>query len=56
MTKNELLSTAGETIAYVDGASGDEEVGLEYGEREVELFIGHPIERAAVAVDPDPFS
>lgn len=46
----------GETIAYIDGASGDEEVGLEYGEREVELFIGHPIRRETVVVDPDPFS
>ena len=46
----------GETIAYMDGASGDDEVGLEYGEREVELFVGRPVPREAVVVDPDPFS
>ncbi|OZC03919.1 DUF4178 domain-containing protein [Rubricoccus marinus] len=50
------LILPGEAIAYVDGASGDEEVGLEYGEREVELFVGRPVDRADVTVDPDPFS
>ena len=46
----------GETVGYVDGTAGDEEVGLEYGEAEVELFVGLPLERDAVVVDPDPFS
>lgn len=46
----------GEAIAYIDGASGENEVGLEYGEREVELFVGRPIDRDLLTVDPDPFS
>ncbi len=50
------LILPGETIAYVDGASGDEEVSLEYGEREVKLFVGRPLKRDALTVDPDPFS
>ena len=45
----------GEAIGYVDGTAGEDEVGLEYGEREVELFVGRPIARGAVEVDPDPF-
>jgi hypothetical protein len=45
----------GEAIAYVDGAAGDEEVGIEYGEREVELFVGRPVPRENVRIDPDPF-
>ena len=46
----------GETIAYMDGSSGDEEVGLEYGEREVEMFVGRPVPREALALDPDPYA
>jgi hypothetical protein len=46
----------GEAIAYVDGAAGDEEVGLEYGEREIEMFVGKPIQREHVVIDPDPFA
>ena len=46
----------GEAIGYVDGSAGEEEVGLEYGERDVELFVGRPIARDSVVVDPDPFS
>ena len=46
----------GEAVAYVDAATSDEEVGLEYGEREVELFVGRPVPREALTVDPDPFS
>jgi hypothetical protein len=50
------LILPGEAIQYVDAASGEEEVGLEYGEREVEMFLGRPVPRGAVVIDPDPFS
>ena len=46
----------GERIGYVDGSAGDDEVGLEYGEREVEVFVGRPIAREALVIDPDPFA
>ena len=46
----------GEAVGYVDAATDGEEVGLEYGEREVELFVGRPVPREALSVDPDPFA
>ena len=46
----------GETIRYVDGTRGETEVALEYGEREVEVFVGRALDRDAVVVDPDPFA
>ena len=46
----------GERIGYVDGSAGDDEVGLEYGEREVEVFVGRPVAREALVIDPDPFA
>lgn len=46
----------GETIRYVDGTSGEDEVSIEYGERTVEVFIGRPVPREALVIDPDPFS
>ncbi|MEM1056257.1 MAG: DUF4178 domain-containing protein [Bacteroidota bacterium] len=46
----------GETIRYADGTSGEDEVSIEYGEREVEVFVGRPVPREALAIDPDPFS
>lgn len=46
----------GETIRYVDGTSGEDEISIEYGESEVEVFVGRPVPREKVVVDPDPFS
>lgn len=46
----------GETIAYIDGTANGREAGLEYGEHETELFMGMPVPREALHIDPDPFS
>jgi len=46
----------GETIRYVDGTAGEDEVSIEYGERETEVFVGRPVPREAITIDPDPFA
>ncbi len=46
----------GETIRYVDGSAGDQEVSIEYGEAGVEVFVGRPVSRDVLAVDPETYA
>ena len=46
----------GEAVRYVDGASGQDEVSFEYGETEVEVFVGRAVPREAVVVDDETYA
>ena len=46
----------GETIRYVDGSAGAQEVSIEYGETGVEVFVGRPVAHEALAVDPEAYA
>ena len=45
----------GETVGYVDGSSGADEVSGEYAESGVEAFVGRPVPREALAVDAETY-
>ncbi|MEM0964055.1 MAG: DUF4178 domain-containing protein [Bacteroidota bacterium] len=45
----------GEAIRYVDGTAGDNEISIEYGEKEVEVFVGRPIPRESVQIDDETY-
>ena len=46
----------GETVRYIDGAAGEDEVSFEYGESEVEVFVGRAVPREAVVVDEETYA
>lgn len=46
----------GERVRYIDGSAGSEQVGLEYADDEVELFVGRALERGAVQVDDETYA
>ena len=43
----------GETIRYVDGSAGEEEVSVEYAEAGAEVFVGRPVPREVLEVDEE---
>jgi hypothetical protein len=45
----------GETLGYVDGTAGEDEVSVEYAEAGPEVFVGRPVPREALQVDPETY-
>ena len=45
----------GETLGYVDGTAGEAEVSVEYAEGGAEVFVGRPVPREALEVDPETY-
>lgn len=43
----------GETVRYVDGSAGEEEVSVEYAEAGAEVFVGRPVPREVLEVDEE---
>ena len=45
----------GETVRFVDGSAGEEEVSVEYAEAGAEVFIGRAVPREALVIDDETY-
>ena len=45
----------GETIRYVDGSAGEDEVSVEYAEAGAEVFVGRAVPREALEIDQETY-
>lgn len=50
-----VVMLPGDTIHYVDGSVGGQEVSIEYRDASVEVFVGRPIPRDAIVVDDETY-